>query len=88
MTLPYAEDDETDSATYRISSIGAHGDVTVESDTDLESDGEGPRELWTHAYVADREPAPYAESLAEETNGDTEEAGCEEIILPQVSETK
>ena len=42
-----------------------------DGESDLLSDADESRDLWTHHYVADREPAPYAESNVDEIVADS-----------------
>ena len=94
VTVPYVDEEETENDVYRIDLTGAHGDITIETEfeSDAEFDGNEPQELWTHTYIPDGEPAPYAESLGEEGDDNHistgEDVGCEELVLPPVSKAK
>ena len=57
-TLPYVIDD-----VYRVEFTG---DEAIEILSETEEEVAEDRELWTHVYHADREPAPYAVSETDE----------------------
>ena len=69
-TSPYAYEDDADDGVYRIqvgpnpASIGLD-DVNddEEEDDDENRDDDETQTLWTHVYIPENEPAPYAESF-------------------------
>ena len=74
--------------------IELSNDIPIEIVDDDGDDDEPMGELWSHVYVADREPAPYAESLpgdADEVSDGAIETNegpsntIEDIQLPPVS---
>ena len=74
--LPYAYEDDADDGVYRIQ-VGPNpasiclDDVNddEEEDDDENRDDDETQTLWTHVYIPENEPAPYAESFNSESNG-------------------
>ena len=85
-TLPYAYEDDADDGVYRVQIGPDTASICLEDDDEDENDDDETQMLWTHVYVPEKEPAPYAESFSSETNGQAAigETVCDEIAQPPV----
>ena len=88
-TLPYAYDEQD--ATDDVFRIQAPASICLDDDDDdVDGDNDSsdePETLWTHVFVPEREPAPYAESLVDESEGRSaigEEDQRDELTQPPV----
>ena len=71
-TIPYAYDEEDGAAGFRFRISDGERSLSASASDSENDEAENQTDLWTHVYIPDRDPAPYAESLVDEQDPEPE----------------